>query len=356
MQNIPTLREVKEVQIHKSTNAPFSKDGAINLPAMMIPSFRFIRAKEMGVEKKLMIRTHGGLGDVICAEPAIRWAVQQFKKNGTEITLDTYFPELFSHLEFKDLNDTKKKFLKYDDYLVFDSLHTETVIHWEFLAAMYIQVVDHHSLVMWRSQLPIADKSIRLEPTGADYTVANQHIRPETDVIIHAGRTWQSRTVPTWFWNKIIDSVKRRGYRPVLIGKESRALVGNLPVETEGCLDLRDKLSVMETVAVLHRGKVVLTNDSSPIHMAASGDAWVGFISTVKFPEFITHWRRTPEGKTEFGWRMENFSKGGMWELTDRCPNGGEAVKMHMVDQKLVDGWMPNPEEYTEWAISRIHQ
>lgn len=349
---IPNLREVVRTEIHKTTNEPLNKDGAVNLPAMMIPSFRMLRAREMGVENNFLIRTHGGLGDVICAEPAIRWALNNFK--GAEITLDTYFPELFGHLELKEINDTKKRLPEYDKYIVFDTLYTEEVIHWEFIAHMFTQVVDHHSITMWKSQLPIADRCIVLHPSMENYEGARFLLNPTTDIVIHAGRTWQSRTVPSWFWNEVISNLVSAGARPVLIGKESLALVGNLKVDTDGCLDLRDKLSVMETVALLHEARVVLTNDSSPIHMAASGDAHIGFISTVKHPEFITHWRKNEVGEAQFGWRMKNFSSGGVWQLINMCPNHGQQIKVDVVDQSLVDGWMPKPEEFAEWALTKI--
>ncbi len=348
MEKTPNLKEVSEIQIHKTTEDPFSVNGAMNIPAMLIPSFRVVKAVEAGVQNNILIRTHGGLGDVICAEPAIRWALEQFD---ADISIETYFPELFGHLQFKEVHNPKVRFPDYDKYLVYDTLHTEEVMHWEFLAHSFMHVVDHHSITMWKSQLPIASKEIKLVPSDADYEVADIHITPKEDVIIHAGRTWQSRTVPTWFWNKTIAEIVKLGSRPVLIGKESHAMVGNLPVDTRACLDLRDQLSIMETVACLHRGQVLLTNDSSPLHMAASGEAAIGVLSTVKHPDLLKHWRHG-----QCGWRMDNFTSGGMWQLIEMCPNSAKHIKLDNVDQKLLDSWLPNPEELAKWAVTQIRQ
>lgn len=343
------LKEVKEIQIHKTTEAPFDVNGALNIPAMMMPSFRVVRAVEAGVQNNILIRTHGGLGDVICTEPSIRYALENFK--GTEISIETYFPELFGHLKFKEVHNPKVRFPDYNQYLVYDALHTEEVMHWEFLAHSFMHVVDHHSITMWKSQLPIASKEIKLVPSDEDRSVAWKHINPKTDVVVHAGRTWQSRTVPTWFWDKVIAEIKSLGFRPVLIGKESHALVGNLPVDATGCLDLRDQLSIMETVACLQRASVLLTNDSSPLHMAASGDATIGYLSTVKHPDLLKHWRNGI-----CGWRMESFTSGGMWQLIDMCPNSSIHIKLDNVDQKILDSWLPNPEELAKWAVTQIRQ
>lgn len=339
-------------QIHKTTADFLDPNGQVNIAAMMIPSFRTVRAAERGVEKNIMIKTQGGLGDVICAEPAIRYGVNIFKAKGSEVSLDTFFPELFGHItDLKEINHSAKHIPDYLQYLLFDTLYTTEVLHWEFIAHMFTQVVDHHSIVMWRSQLPIADRSIKLVPSKENYEVADLAIDPKKAVLIHAGRTWQSRTVPTYFWNQVIPRLVEKGVRPVLIGKESFGMVGNLPVDSTGCLDLRNTLSLMETVAVTHRAKVLLTNDSSPIHMAASGDAWIGFISTVKFPEFITHWRHGI-----FGWRMQNWSKGGVWQTIDMCPNSSVDIRVDTCDPELLKSWLPDPVEYADWAVSKLRE
>lgn len=348
--NYPPMRQIVRGEILRTTPDQLSKDGVIVYPAMMLPSYRLCLAQEKKLEKNFLIRTHGGLGDVISAEPAIRYAVNNFTKNGTQITIDSYFPELFTHLSVKEIIDRKKKFPVYEDYLVFDTLYTEEVLHYEFFIHGANHVVDHHSLTMWKMQLPVRDRSITLIPSDENKKKA-EIINPQTDVIVHAGRTWQSRTVPVWFWNKVTPLLVKMGLRPVLIGKESGALVGNLPIETDGCFDLRDKLSIMESVAVLQRGKVLLTNDSAPHHMAASGDSSIGLITTVRHPDLLMHWRHG-----HFGWGIKNFSKGGVWELIDMCPNAVNDVRLEKAEQTLVDSWMPDPEEYTEWARSQIRQ
>jgi hypothetical protein len=122
-------------------------------------------------------------------------------------------------------------------------------------------------------------------------------------------------------------------------------------VNPEGCLDLRNKLSINDSIWLLQRAAVLLTNDSSPLHMAASGKAFIGYIATCKHPDLITHWR---QGKWQ--WRETNFGKGGIWDTVNFCPNKGEKVEAEFVDQKLLESWLPDPYAMADWALSKYKQ
>ena len=74
------------------------------LPARMVPSFNVKEAFDRKVERKFLINTWGGLGDQVCAEPAIRYALKAFPQ--CEISLASRQPDLFTHLQFKEVFDT----------------------------------------------------------------------------------------------------------------------------------------------------------------------------------------------------------------------------------------------------------
>lgn len=78
----------------------------IGMPGSLIPSYRQRYAKEKGIQNKGLIYAIGGLGDVICAEPAIRWALKNYK--GWTWAIATRHPELFRHLEFAEVFDLSK--------------------------------------------------------------------------------------------------------------------------------------------------------------------------------------------------------------------------------------------------------
>ena len=75
---------MKDIQISPKIN-PLSNNADIYqgpkaiLPAFNIPSFNVQRAFEAGVKRKFLINTWGGLGDQICAEPAMRFAFKDRK-------------------------------------------------------------------------------------------------------------------------------------------------------------------------------------------------------------------------------------------------------------------------------------
>ena len=341
-------------QIIVPNQAPLNPKETISMNAMAIPSFRRLLAEQRRNSHKILIHPCGGLGDEICAEPAIRWAIKEFKDK-CDIYLLTRHKELYQHLEFKKVFDENKHTPDLDNFYVFQSYADSSHLKFEFVNHMNTQCVDYASLIMFALQIPDPrDKCILLKPSASDYQRVS--IRPLNDVVIHAGKTWQSRTIPPDFWADVILGLKKEGITPILIGSESSDGKGYLDISAEGCLDYRGKLSVMETVALLHDSRVFLTNDSAPLHMAASSPwSWIGFIATAKHPDYISHWRKLPNlNRVEWAWRMQNFSKGGMWETMNTCPNNKNDIMLDKVDPELLRSWLPEPSEMVSWAKEKL--
>lgn len=316
-------------------------DAGIMMPPIEIPSFRTHVAIQKGVEKNILIRTMGGIGDYITAEPAIRYAINKFE--GSNISVATECPDLFGHLKLAKLYDLMRETPKWEDYLVFKSLWDPEHLHGEFVAQMLVQCVDYSSISMWRCQLPVADRSIVLIPSEKDNDLAKELINPETDIVVHAGRSWPSKTFPESWWNDVIAEIIRLGFRPVLIGFDFATDRGAVSVNAEGCLDLRNKCSRMQTVAILQRTRVFLTNDSAPLHMAASGDAWIGLVSTAKHPDFVTHWRNG-----QWGWRMKSMGRGSLWDVCNLCPSFAEKVDFGTGE---IEKYLPDPKAFALWGV-----
>jgi hypothetical protein len=329
-------------------NAPFDHNGMVTIPGQMLPNFRTMSAVARGVEKKVLITVHGGMGDAICAEPSIRYACETFKDS--EISVQTSWPEFVRHLKLKEVFDRKVVEPPLNDYYVFQTLYADD-FSWQFHVHFFSHVVDHHSLVMFRVQLSPQAKQICLVPNEEEKKIAYQFLNPDKDIVIHAGRTWPSRTFPVKWWDAVLMRIRKAGKRPVLIGGDQEVARGTVAVNTMGCLDLRNKISLMETVGVLQRGRVLLTNDSSPMHMAASGDAWIGFVATAKRPDLLMHTR-----KEVLGWRMANFSLGGRWQQLNMSPSHGEPLQFDLVDPKDLESWLPEPEDFADWGIARLSE
>ncbi len=337
--------------------AKLNPNSAVQVPSSMVPSFRTQLAIDRGVERNILLVTWGGLGDQICAEPTLRWALNTFK--GCEISLASECPELFAHLAFKDVFDTRRVRPVEENYLAFNTILPPSHLQWEFMSHMLVNCVDYPSLCAFRCQLPVASREVRLVPNQRQFQMVADFLRIEERVptkqvkavAVHAGRHWQSKTFPADWWNSVIRGILSRGAKPVLIGADTDDNRGTVDVDATGCIDLRGRLSVMESVALLQSVRVLLTNDSAPLHMAASGTAHIGYVATCKHPDYLTHWRNG-----QFGWRMKNFGKGGIWDVLDYCPNKENAITAENVGDELLRSWLPEPDDMAEWAVERFDE
>lgn len=312
-----------------------------SIPTNHIPIFRTTWAIQNKVERKILLRTWGGIGDQVCAEPTLRYAIKMFK--GCEIYLASHVPDLFKHLPFKRVFNLEEELPNYNKFFVFETITPpdDSNLVWQFMNHMITNCVDFPSLCAFRLQLPIADKEIKL--TGKEPESSNLL---KGRVVIHPGKHWQSKTFPKDFWDDTIKYLVDRKITPVIIGANADDNRGTVDVDTTGCLDYRNKLSLAETTWVLQNARVLLTNDSAPLHMAASGDAYIGYVATIKHPDMITHWR-----KGKWQWREQNFGRGGIWDIIDFCPNKEQQLDVEKVPEELLRSWLPHPSDFAAWAV-----
>jgi hypothetical protein len=327
-------------------NRRFGRNDPMKIPAMFHPGFRTSLAIQDGVERNLLITTWGGLGDQICAEPTIRYALREFRD--CDISLASERPELFSHLKFKEVFNLKKVRPIYENYLTFETITPpdESNMVWLFFSHMLTNCVDFPSMCAFRLQLPIKDREVLLVPHPAAETPAVPN-----SIVVHAGKHWPSKTFPKDWWDEVILHLINKGLTPVLIGADTDDNRTTVDVDTIGCIDLRNKLSVLQSVSLLQNSKVLLTNDSAPLHMAVSGDAWIGFIATCKHPDYITHWR-----KGQWSYKMHNLGLGGIWDLVDNVPNKSEKITVDEIDEATLRTWLPEAEKVAEWAASKVYE
>lgn len=329
------------------------RDGRISVPVKHLPGFRTTIATQDGNLQRIMLRTWGGLGDQICAEPTIRHALLKFKD--CEFFLASEHPELFKHLhdKFKFIYNIQEDDVNYDKYFVFDMIKppNSTNMVWQFMSHLLTNCVDFPSLCAFRLQLPVSEKEIVLHGVHPQLGY-DQMIHVMNGILIHPGAHWQIKRFPDWFWNRVINRIRFAGKVPVLIGgtlDDNRTTIQS--IRTDGCLDLRDKMSISESIWCTQQAAVLLTNDSAPMHMAASGDAFVGFVATCKHPDMIMHWRHG-----QWAWREKNFGKGGVWDLIDYCPNKQNQLEVEEVAPEVLASWLPDPVKFAEWALEKQHE
>ena len=265
-----------------------------------------------------MLWVHGGIGDQICAEPTIRFALDTLK--GKKISLAALNPDLFHHLHHRldRIYDTTKQQPPAQKFYNLPLFLNDKSVAWEFLCGAYIHALDAACLFAFRATLPDSYRAIHLYPKPENTERAEALDVPKKKVVfVHPGKHWPSKTFPKEFWDSVIDNLIKRGIRPVLIGAtqpaENNKLTsrGTVDVKTEGCLDLRNELSILDTLALFEKSTLrgtsaLLTNDSAPLHLAAATRIHIGYISLAKDPELVNSRHR------HISHRSKHFGKGGL--------------------------------------------
>lgn len=319
---------------------------SFDIQANELPAVRIAQAVGGKYDNDLLFVVGGGLGDRVCAEPTIRFALDTFK--GKEISLLCDTPSLFRHLGFKMIY-TKKEEVPENKYLPLYT-YAQGGLANQFYNANLMHSVDFASLSALRGQLPIKYKDIKLEPTPPDASKPKEINRTllniahsEGYILCHVGKSWESRTFPAPWWQSVMWEIKKRGYTPVLVGKDCIDMenVGNVG------LDLRNKLSLNEFMWLLRHAVSIITNDSSPVHFGASGTARIAFVPTCRHPDLITHWR-----SGQWSWRQKPFFSKKMWEEFDNCPNHLEEMSIASIPKgSKMEEYLPNPQEIVDWSI-----
>ncbi len=88
-------------------------------------------------------------------------------------------------------------------------------------------------------------------------------------IVLAPGSKWFTKKWPLEYFNELIRELKRREDVTLIIvgGKEEQLL--NIPMY-EGMIDLRGKTTLLELAEVIRRARIIVTNDSSPIHIASA--------------------------------------------------------------------------------------
>ncbi|MGL4997428.1 MAG: glycosyltransferase family 9 protein [Cetobacterium sp.] len=87
-------------------------------------------------------------------------------------------------------------------------------------------------------------------------------------VAIAPGSKWFTKKWPLEYFNQVIDLLVENGNKVVIVGGKDELFL-NINI-SRGIVDLRGKTTLLELAEVLKRSKIVLTNDSSPIHIASA--------------------------------------------------------------------------------------
>lgn len=233
------------------------------------------------LRKKILIDAPGALGDCVAMEPVVRYIAEELHPEAM-IKVRSDFPDVFRHLMLsrKDKFHVVPESIQGDWFK--DYCHVDLVRKLGYASFNMMHPIDYGALAAFGGHLPNHGRGIKLM-TSASYDSVRGY------VLIHAGASWKSKTFPTSFWQEVIDLLLEHEFKVALIGKDyedgSRGTVKGL--DASRCLDLRNSLSLQQLMAVIRDASILVSNDSSPVHISGAFDKPTIMITSAKHPDFI---------------------------------------------------------------------
>jgi ADP-heptose:LPS heptosyltransferase len=163
------------------------------------------------------------------------------------------------------------------------------------LSHVLFHPTDFASMSMIKRTLPHSEKTIQLKLDAEDVAYVIdlfKNKKPEKPtVLVHAGKWWPSKTLPKEWWQEIVNKLSEK-LTVVLIGKTIDEKQGYLDIDvpTDG-YDLRDLTTLGQMFALISLSRCLVTNDSSPIHIAGAFDNWIVTFPTCKHEDHILPYR-----------------------------------------------------------------
>jgi len=306
-------------------------------------------------KRNIAIMVEGGLGDQVCAEPTVRYAKEVLYKEDNVIAV-THYPSIFSHLDIpahshSDIVESPQKYCK---------LHTmRTPEHesWKYMTHALIHPVDFASIQALRQQLPFSYRRPVLSVKKLDKKSILNKVDLSSTVLVHAGKHWPSKTFPADVWQSYIDAMTDSGISVAVIGKDIDDTVGVVKLDTSCCLDLVDKLNLNELFYTISKAPVLISNDSSPVHIASAFDNWIGLIATCKNPDLLLpcRWGVLPYSWGEPGSKTRSLqSKSGkvLWTSFDSAPTCIYGSTMDKCTEEHLRECLPEVDVVLHWVKS----
>lgn len=288
-----------------------NKNDTIIVPGIEVPSFRtqlhLINHQQID---NILFVVSGGIGDVLCAEPTIRFAKNNFTDKTIKILCDKNFQTFFRHLDVVFVDKIE------DSDFVLHTMSPQGSLINDFFCHFNLHPVDYCSLVTLKTFIPTKDKVLRWYP---DSQPIDLNIDWEKTILIHTGTHWETKTLPKEFLTKIILYLLDKGYTVIAFGKDldetQKAHV--IDIINDNYIDLTNKLSLDQVGYLLKQTKKLITNDSFPLHaaVAANPDIEVYFFTWAKHPDLLKHWRLNGKNAV-FGHKMYVLNSDGLWKNT----------------------------------------
>jgi hypothetical protein len=255
--------------------------------------------------RHLYVAVTGGLGDQICAEPALRFMRKELYPE-EDMVVATHFPRIFLHLEKLGVKVIRHgQFQPQPDtpYWLGESLPGPQSLNWAICSHLMCNSIDYTSMALLKRTMTNENREIHFEVTEEDREAIYELMGTEDIkdyIVVHPGAHWESKTFPKEYWQKIVDLLIERGEKLVIVGRDrlgdppdyKPGARGTVNIDCRGQIDLRNKDGVGSLAALLEQAKALLSNDSAPIHLAGAFDNWIYLLPSCKHPGHVLPYRK----------------------------------------------------------------
>jgi ADP-heptose:LPS heptosyltransferase len=185
---------------------------------------------------KILVQRTGGLGDVILITPVLQ-RLQEEHPDST-IQVRTAWPQVFIGSCWQ-----------MDDGLPADMTYN---LDLAYERSPRCHVVDAYFMHVFGDRSGEKQQVLHAEPAGHRF-----------DVILHAGTSWPSRTLPQKTWDETVFQLVTNGLSVAAIGRYE----DHHPSLSE---DMRERLSIQQVVGLISGARCFVGIDSAPLHMAGA--------------------------------------------------------------------------------------
>jgi Glycosyltransferase family 9 (heptosyltransferase) len=299
------------------------------------PAYRF--------RKNVAIEVQGGLGDQIAAEPAVRYARDVIYRDDNLVLVSSW-PEVFRHLDLP----VHSQFDRVPQAAGFRRRYTRANPAARHKLSLHqIHGTNLASHVALGVDLPLACKTPRL---SVDPAALARLVRPrdvDSLVLLHPGRGAAADTFPPDVWQSFANILTDHGFHVAVIGNREDAQLAIVEFDRSKCIDLTDKLTTRELIALISRARVLVANDSAPVQIAGAFDGWIGLIATLRHPEYVLPWRNG----SQF-YRARNLERAELYADYVHKPSGSRNPDLAVCDQKRLRACLPEPSAILEFVES----
>ncbi|MEX0676465.1 MAG: glycosyltransferase family 9 protein [Pirellulales bacterium] len=296
--------------------------------------------------RNIAIVVEGGLGSHVAAEPVVRHA-REVLYPGDNLVAVSAWPEVFGHLNLR----VCERIEAIKGYRHYRLRHTRNdPFARSFLARHQIHPTTLASLVALGSELPLQERTPRLVVNQGAVDSVTGMVRPDDVgrlVLVHPGRGTPPKTFPADVWQSYANTLVDHGYRVAVIGKRIDDKKGVVEFDRSKCIDLVDRLSVLELIALVSQARVLVSNDSGPVQIAGAFDRWIGLIATLRHPQFVLPWRNG----SPF-WRAASLTRGEMYADYFHRPSGGSQPPLGVCGDERLRECLPEPPAILEFVNS----